>query len=286
MNNKQVEIFIVGAPKAGTTSLHYYLDQHSDIFMSSRKELDYFSHKELLDDRLYYGDQMITSLPDYHSFFNGSQNNQTLGESSVSYLFYPKAAQRIMRYNKNAKIIIMLRDPFERSFSHYLMDFRLGLISESFDSVFSSKKGIYFQQYFQLGNYFQQVKEYLQVFGRDNVHIIWYHDFIESTQEQVNEVFRFLGLSKDDRLNFNKKHNVGSLPKNELVRFIYSIYWLRKFFRSLFPDSFVSFLKSYLFVRKQIVLEHSVKKRVYNYYLQDIIDLERMLKVDLSIWKK
>ena len=254
--------------------------------MSSRKELDYFSHKELLDDRLYYAEEMITSLADYHSFFNGSQTNQILGESSVSYLFYPKVSQRIIRYNKNAKIIIMLRDPFERSFSHYLMDFRLGLISESFDSIFSSKKGIYFQQYFQLGNYFQQVKQYLRVFGRDNVHIIWYHDFIENTQEQVNEVFRFLGLSKDDRLNFNKKHNVGSLPKNQLVRFIYSIYWLRKLFRSLFPDSFVSFLKSYLFVRKQIVLEHSVKKRVYNYYLQDIIHLERMLKVDLSIWKK
>ena len=53
----------------------------------------------------------------------------------MSYLFYKNVAEKIKTYNKNAKIIIILRNPIERAFSHYLMDARLGLISESFESV-------------------------------------------------------------------------------------------------------------------------------------------------------
>ena len=66
--NKKVDIFIVGAPKAGTTSLYHYLDQHSDIFMSSRKEIDYFSNNDLLNEKLYYDTDIVDNLEDYHSF--------------------------------------------------------------------------------------------------------------------------------------------------------------------------------------------------------------------------
>ena len=94
--NKKVDIFIVGSPNAGTTSLYHYLDQHSDIFMSSRKEIDYFSNNDLLNEKLYYDTDIVDNLEDYHSFFNGSNTNQILGEASVSYLFYPKIKKGVL----------------------------------------------------------------------------------------------------------------------------------------------------------------------------------------------
>ena len=79
-------------------------------------------------------------------------------------------------------------------FSHYLMDYRLGLTSNSFEEEFDKKTTLNFQQYFLLGNYFQQVKRYLDIFGKENVHIIWYSDFIEKTENELNKVIEaFLG---------------------------------------------------------------------------------------------
>ena len=86
----------------------------------------------------------------------------------------------------------MLRDPIEEAFSHYLMDYRLGLTSDTFEEEFDKRIILNFQQYFLLGNYFNQVKRYLDIFGKENVHIIWYSDFKENTLNELNKVISFL----------------------------------------------------------------------------------------------
>ena len=131
----KVDFFIVGAPKSGTTSLYHYLASHPDIFMSSKKEPNYFSKSEIKQQELYYPIDELDSFSDYKILFSGSKEGQILGESSVSYLFYPEVASKLHEHNSSAKIIILLRNPIERAFSHYLMDFRLGLVNESFESI-------------------------------------------------------------------------------------------------------------------------------------------------------
>ena len=173
----KVRIFIVGAPKAGTTSLHYYLNEHPEILMSSVKEPDFFLEKEIDDLGLYYGTTRIETSDKYHNLFSDKKDEEIFGESSVSYLYYPEVPKRIKEYNTEAKIIIMLRNPVDRAFSHYLMDFKLGLLSDKFEDVFNKKEGLKFQQYFLLGNYYEQVKRYFDKFSKENVHIIWYSDF-------------------------------------------------------------------------------------------------------------
>ena len=164
----KVGIFIVGAPKSGTTSLYYYLNEHPEILMSSAKEPDYFSDKEILDQGLYYGKSRIDSLIKYNNLFSKRDNEKFLGDASVSYLFYPEVSNRIKEYNPESKIIIMLRDPIHRAFSHYLMDYRLGLTSKSFVEEFNNQESLNFQQHFLLGNYYNQVKKYLEVFETEN----------------------------------------------------------------------------------------------------------------------
>ena len=145
----KVDFFIVGAPKAGTTSLHHYLNEHPEIEMSTQKEADFFSDESLQKQGLYYGKNRIDTLEKYHNLFPSIQEKK-YGEASVSYLFYEDVPKKIKEYNSNGKIIIMLRNPVERAFSHYLMDYRLGLIipplEEFFERKLNNKKSKLFQK--------------------------------------------------------------------------------------------------------------------------------------------
>ena len=283
----KVNLFIVGAPKAGTTSLHHYLNEYPEILMSIIKEPDFFSDIEIQEQGLYYGSSRINNITKYNSLFSDWIDESIIGEASVSYLFYPNVPQRIKIYNDNSKIIIMLRNPIERAFSHYLMDYRLGLTSNSFEEEFDKKTTLNFQQYFLLGNYFQQVKRYLDIFGKENVHIIWYSDFIEKTENELNKVISFLGLNTDFSVDFNKIHNSFSMPKNNFIRKIYSVVWLRKTLSFLFPVNIQIILKKALFNEdNKPKLSEKTRELLCKYYLSDIESLEKLLSVNLSKWKK
>jgi len=283
----KVNLFIVGTPKAGTTSLHHYLNEFPEILMSIRKEPDFFSDREIQEQGLYYGTSRINTLSKYNSLFSSWIDEPIIGEASVSYLFYPSVPERIKLYNENSKIIIMLRNPIERAFSHYLMDYRLGLTSNSFEEEFDKKETLNFQQYFLLGNYFHQVKRYLNIFGKENIHIIWYSDFKENTANELNKVISFLGLNTDFKLDFNKIHNSFSMPKNNFIRKIYSIVWLRKTLSFLLPANFLIYIKTVLFNKgNKPRLSDRIRELLRKYYLPDIERLEELLSVNLSQWKK
>ena len=283
----KVNLFIVGTPKAGTTSLHHYLNECPEILMSIRKEPDFFSDREIQEQGLYYGTSRINTLSKYNSLFSSWIDEPIIGEASVSYLFYPDVPERIKLYNENSKIIIMLRNPIERAFSHYLMDYRLGLTSNSFEEEFDKKETLNFQQYFLLGNYFHQVKRYLNIFGKENVHIIWYSDFKENTANELNKVISFLGLNTDFKLDFKKIHNSFSMPKNNFIRKVYSIVWLRKTLSFLFPANFLIYIKTVLFNKdNKPKLSDRIRELLHKYYLPDIERLEKLLSVNLSQWKK
>ena len=283
----KVNLFIVGTPKSGTTSLHHYLNEFPEILMSIRKEPDFFSDREIQEQGLYYGTSRINTLSKYNSLFSSWIDEPIIGEASVSYLFYPSVPERIKLYNENSKIIIMLRNPIERAFSHYLMDYRLGLTSNSFEEEFDKKETLNFQQYFLLGNYFHQVKRYLNIFGKENIHIIWYSDFKENTANELNKVISFLGLNTDFKLDFNKIHNSFSMPKNNFIRKIYSIVWLRKTLSFLLPANFLIYIKTVLFNKgNKPRLSDRIRELLRKYYLPDIERLEELLSVNLSQWKK
>ena len=134
----KVDFFIVGAAKSGTTSLYYYLNEHPEIEMSTQKETDFFSDSAIQKQGLYYGENRINTLEKYHNLFPTTQEKK-YGEASVSYLFYEDVPEKIKAYNSKGKIIIMLRNLVDRAFSHYLMDYRLGLISSTLEEVIECK---------------------------------------------------------------------------------------------------------------------------------------------------
>ena len=283
----KVSVFIVGAPKSGTTSLHYYLNNHPEVLMSSLKEPDYFSNKEIMDQKLYYKDPNINTLNEYHNLFLDRKDERLLGESSVSYLFYPEVSSRIKKYNKNAKIIIMIRNPIERALSHYLMDFRLGFIGEKFQDIFNLQKGAHFQQYFLLGNYYPQIKRYIDKFGKTNVHIIKYSDFKKQSKEEVRKVFKFIGVDSEVKVNIENIYNSSFIARNLIIRKLYSISYLRSLFSVLFSPKLIKLIRTVFFKKPdKPKLESPFLRLISEYYLKDIGKLEELLSIDLSEWKK
>jgi len=276
-----VNTFIVGAPKAGTTSLYHYLSQHDDVCMSSIKEPNFFSSKEVSD--LFYNTLSIHNAENYKRLFSEEKN--IMGEASVSYLFYEDVPKRIFDYYAEAKIIIMLRQPIERSFSHYLMDRRLGFCKLTLGQILANPKKYsqYFQQYLKLGLYHDQVKRYIDVFGQGQVKVIFYEDFKSNASKVMSDLFKFLKIP-DIKLDYII-HNPFLSSSNVVLRYLYKYSFVRRIIKTILPLSLLKFIKFKFFTShsKPVILKDT-KQKLNDYFKDDVLLLEKLLKKDLSRW--
>ena len=287
----KVDFFIVGAPKSGTTSLYHYLNEHPEIEMSSQKEPDYFSDKAIHDQGMYYVKNRINTLEKYESLFV-EKEKVIYGEGSVSYLFYDNVAEDIKKYNPNAKIIIMLRNPIERAFSHYLMDFRLGLINDNFENIIAKKSKhknahLFYQQYIEVSKYAKQIQRYLDFFEKNNVLFIDYEDFKKNVSKTVGQVYSFLNISTEFAADTNTKHNTFTMPRNKVIKFIYSFVFLRRILIFLLPIYLIKNIRVFLFkVDKKPELLKETRIQLRKIFNDDVRKLEKVLCKDYSKWIK
>jgi len=282
--------FIVGAPKAGTTSLYHYLKQHPDIFISDPKELNFFSSEEIINQGLYYKSLVVNKYEEYEKYFINSKNKKAIGEASVSYLYYSEVPKRIYKLIPNAKIIIMLRDPVKRGFSHYQMDKRLGYIKLSFEDVIFKKSDskfldLYFQQYIEQGFYYENVKRYFDVFGKKNVKILLFDNFKNSTIDVIREVFIFLGLDESFFPNLSEQYNRFRRIKNPIFQFFYKQIIIRFLIKRAFPNKIRRLIENIFSDDTKPELNWDSKKYLYNLYLNDILKLEKLIGMNLNGWK-
>ena len=110
---------VIGAAKAGTTTVYQYLKQHPQVYMSPRKEPHFFSKNGTKD-------YPIPTLEDYQALFQEASDEIAIGEASTSYLTHPQTAERIQYHIPHAKLIAILRDPANRTYSLYIMLLMLG----------------------------------------------------------------------------------------------------------------------------------------------------------------
>lgn len=176
-------LFIVGAMKSGTTSLHNYLDEHPEIFMSQQpKETQYFV-KELNWSK---GEEWYLSL------FSSANGEQIIGESSTDYTKSPRyqgVVERIAEFNPDARIVYIMRDPIERAISHYWWEVRWSAEGRPMKEAFKSVKDITDTSYYAM-----QLAPYIETFGRDRVTTLTLEELSANPQKNLATLFEWLGV--------------------------------------------------------------------------------------------
>ena len=291
MANKFPNFFIVGAPKAGTTSLYYYLQRHPEVFMSSIKEPNFFSYDETVRQNLYHKEKGVGTMEEYLKLFaSANGRHKAVGEASVSYLFYPSVPGKIKEMVPDAKIIMSLRNPVDRAFSHYYMEHKLGYVNTPMEDILYKKSNhrnasLWYQQYIELGLYTEQVKRYLDVFGKDNVRIFIYDELSENIEGMILNVFDFLGIDKTHIPELEGKYNTYSTPRNSFFHAIYAQKNLRTLARKIIPAEKVESVKKFFLTRKKKPSKHDdTVTRMIEIYKPDIMKLEKLLNKNLSHW--
>lgn len=285
---------IVGAGKSGTTSLYHYLRQHPDICMASKKEPKFF-----MDWR-----GSVKTLSDYEALFSGCARRKALGEATVNYLYDKEAPLRIRETLPDVKIIIILRNPSEMIFAMWRHMSRLGKRGEwlSFrDAVEAEPKrmsdpnfrdrhkdcyhGNFY--YFDHGLYYNQVKRYMDGFGRDNVRVYIFEDFKKDPLSTCRDIFNFLGVDEKFEPAI-KSHNVGVEVRHRgLAKLVNSPPgYLVKLGRVL-PSGLAEAVKKRVnsLNRKQPPrLDDNTKRELLEKFRPDIDRLSGLIGRDLSFW--
>lgn len=208
----------VGAEKAGTTPLWLMLGQHPDIYMPPQKETAFFSRTRRYEGPLFY--EAVE--------FSGYRGQPVLGELTPEYMRTPGVARAVREALGRIKIIICLREPVRRAFSHYLQCLRLMEDNRSFAAacrhdaslpLWSERHADIRRAYVRGSRYAYQVKEWLDEFGRENLFFsVLERDFVDAAAkaELIARVFSFVGVSQRE-IDVNVYDS--SLPPPRIVIF-------------------------------------------------------------------
>ncbi len=296
--NNLINFMVIGAVKAGTTSIYEYLNEHPQIYMSPIKETKFFqwdgeTRKFFgpLDQKIY--ENSIKSFEDYQSLFQKVRGEIAIGEASPSYLYNKFVPKRIYQRFPNVKMIVILRQPTERAFSHYLHTKWLGYEPLSFTEALAQEETRIKNNwgpswhYKQQGFYYQQLKNYFSVFDRQQIKIYLFDDLKANSIEVIENMYSFLGVDSKFIPNTSQKYNVRYFPKNQVVsNLINQPNFAKHILKKVMPKNLRTKLNSFISQKNRFKpeLDRQTKEELNKLYSEDILNLQELLQKDLSTW--
>ena len=294
--------YILGAAKCGTTSLHYYLSQHPDICMSEPKEPHFFE-VEYEQGSDFYRDK-------YFSHYKGEC---ATGDARAANLYVPYVAERIKEISPDAKLIILIRNPIMRAYSHWNHFYTMGIeplsfenaIAEDFKRIesginFEGEEGqklwrsyvnnfdkgkLIYRTYIDRGYYMKQIERYLKHFAPSQIKIIFFEEFKRIPKAIVADIFKIIGVdSSYNNIDLTIKN--AALPKyfRNIVRIMRTIR-----FSHIFSNNLKRNIKSSRIMIKlgqKSTIDPTIKDWLGKHYLTYNRELRVKLKISLTQWEK
>lgn len=288
---REPTFIIIGAEKAGTTSLHHYLRHSKHVYMPKRKELRFF-----LDDELY---NSLTYSGYLQRYFSEAGDQIALGEATPAYLRHPhKVAPRILNdisHGADMKFIVILRDPVERTISHYLHATRSATEARDFEAaIFTAKQEREVDPrspYIRHSLYFDDCRSWLSYFGPGNFLFLQTESL--SDPGTYSRVLRFLDVP-DDEITFDlaKRKNPRARARSRtLMRILNQDGRLKRMVKRIVPVAFRRELREHLVRLNEAPggETHDVSDETIEclrgFFRRDLQNLEKLLSLDLSGWK-
>lgn len=308
--------FLVGAPKAGTTSLCQYLEQHPQVFLCPIKEPGYFAdeirpenfsealrpkiRQEIRDVEDYLAGPMlqkrlngpVIEWSSYLKLFSTVNGETAVGDASVHYLWSPSAARNIAARIPQARILMLLRHPADRAYSQYLHGVTSGLIGVSFRehvhrSLGHNGKFDLYHPFLEFGMYSQQVKRYLESFPRDRVFIALYEEYRDRPQGTLRHILGFLGVDPDVPIDQSERHREPRVPRSVGLGHLLKKSGAWNGAKRLIPAAMRPLVRSAAVrPRKDLVMDPKDRRYLVAYYRDDIGKLAALLNRDLDAWMK
>jgi len=306
---KKPNLFIVGHPRNGTSSLHDYLNQHPDIFMSPIKEPNYFGKDfQIESDRFHQKALYFPFRTEKHYLkrYKGWRSEKIAGESSASNLFSKIAFQEIYRFNSESKIIMSFREPVDWLCSyHSTAFFSLGEHIKDLQAALAveaeRKKGkclskrvitpswLYYSEFI---NYFEHLSRYLTLFDPGQVKILIFDDFKADPAGIYKEILKFLDVDptfEPELKVVNPFKQNSRWPR--LQHHVIDSPYFRKFLHLILPDGLYAMLGNFYLkkARKseapQQLIASSVRDELKTRFYHEVEKLSRLIDRDLiSLW--
>lgn len=285
--------FIVGAPKCGTTSLANWLSRHPKVYMSPIKEPHFFnidlSYRNVPEKKKYI-----------KLFDKVSTKQKAIGEASVFYLFSNTAIPSIESCITSPKYIVMVRNPVDMAYSLHEQQLVAGNEHiKEFEKAWEESEHrahgkevtswcreprlLAYKEVCKLGG---QIARLYDLVPKDRVKIVVLDDLKQSPKKEYEAVIRFLGVESDGRSEF-PVHNTAKRRKSKLLRRVtkainsvkqsLGLYWLG----TGIMDGLDELNKEY---RERPPLSRRVRKRVADYFKDDVYRLSELLSRDLTHW--
>ncbi|MDA0764959.1 MAG: sulfotransferase [Proteobacteria bacterium] len=265
----------IGAAKSGTTSLYDILRQHSDVFAPSFKEPHFFDTPSVYKNGVKWYSK---------TYFNNVKNEKCIGDFTPTYLFESEAPKRIFdNLGGEVKFIIILRNPVDRAYSHYLHSLRDEHESLSFEDALSNEqtsKKEYLSylrhSYVEQGLYTKMIVNFFHYFPKENFLILNFEEeFVLKRKETINRILQFLEL-KEENLDVDLASN-----KASKARFV----WIKKLMKkkgwwSIILKNMIPSLKI-----RQIVKNRIQRANTINFSPPKISDKERSVFFELYFKK-
>jgi len=279
---------IVGAQRCGTTYLYGLLKQHPEIFLPDGKEVHFFDQK--------HSNDIVTNFDKYNMLFKSVKKEIAIGEITPSYMYVKWVPKLIRSYNGKMKIIFLLRNPIDRSYSHYwfnisegreFLSFKQALKKEP-DRIAIRHQDMLIYSYISRGFYIEQINRFLSYFPPEKMMFILSEEFFKNPKIHLKNICEFLRVSKTFQYNLDVHKNRMEIPKYSAIeRYLIRInqYTSDWKYAALIKKSTNNIRK---FIPK-IDYRYPPMKRITREYLKEIFyssnkKLGEFLKKDLKLW--
>ena len=286
---KKPNLFIIGAPKCGTTSLAKWLSGHPEVFLPEIKEPYYFA------DDLNIG--RIHSEKDYNSLFkNCKKSHKIIFDASTGYLYSNNAINNILRYcDKSPKFVIMLRNPVEMIYSLHSQIYYMGWediadfetawfmqekrkIGECMPKNCPEKKVLQYKEWCNLGN---QLRGFIENAQGSEYHIMWLEDIRKDSKSEYLKLLDFLGLDKSELPSFNA-YNPNKGYRSKKIQILLSNLYKYKHKLGIRKEFGLNRFNS--IERKREEMSGEMRGLLVKEFKNDVLLLQKITKRNLSEW--
>lgn len=294
------DIIILGAAKCGTTSLAFYLKQHPDVYMP-RKEPGFFAYHGRPQTEIPSGirERQMVDVEKYAGMYKGVGERLICDSSVAHFTNHSSTIENIKKVygekSKELKTLLVLRNPIDRAFSHYLMfrknglehlSFEEAILTENVNSRIDQQLGF---DYLGGSLYSERVAAFLEAFPQTKVYIT---EDLKKKEVLLHDFLDYCGLRKDVEIDVESRLNPSGLPKNKgLIRVLHHRNFAKEILKKILPDK----IQFKLTAAKSRMIEKSIERVEMNpetraklleeVFFEDIEKVEKLINRDLSSWK-